>query len=122
MGFQKGHKLSGSRKGVPNKRTQEAQEIAERLGIDPFQILLNFAVGDWKALGYKSPTSTRFVGETMIEEDVISPDLRASSAKAACEYLYPKRKAIEHQIEQGQFTSITRTVLTKAVERKPPVS
>lgn len=108
---------SGRKKGTPNKRTIEAQATAERLGVDPFELLLLFAKGDWKKLGYKSETTTKYFGEYSIEEPVISPELRQSSAGKAAEYLYPKRKAIEQTINDSTVTHITRTVITKPVER-----
>lgn len=100
MAFTKGTpkpENSGRRKGTPNKVQQTLQDKAAELGVDPFEILLHFAKGDWKTLGYKS--SKRLVNVTddgtKIYEDVISPQLRQKSAKDASEYLYPKRRSIE---------------------------
>jgi hypothetical protein len=106
---------SGRKKGTPNKKTVEAQEIAKRLKCDPFELLILYAKGDWKALGYKSETVTKFIGNNMVEEPVISAELRATSARNACEYIYPKRKAIEQSIAEDTITHITRTILTKKV-------
>jgi len=86
---------AGRKKGTPNKRTLEAIELSERLDCNPLEILLLFAKGDWKALGYSEKTVTKFYGETMVIEDVIQPELRQKSAKDACEYIYAKRKAID---------------------------
>lgn len=109
---------SGRKKGTPNKKTQEAQDIATKLGVNPFEILLLFAKNDWKRLGYDSKTITKFsVAGDPYEEDRISPELRHSSAGKAAEYLYPKRKAIEQTFSEGEITSITRTVIHKPVER-----
>lgn len=113
-----GQKTGGRVAGTANKKTIEVQEIAKNLGVNPFEILLYFAKGDWKKLGYASNTTTRYsVAGEPYEEDIISPELRSSSASKACEYLYPKRKAIEQTISDSTITSITRTILTKPVER-----
>jgi hypothetical protein len=70
---------SGRKKGTPNKDKLPLQQKAEELGVDPFQILLLFAKGDVAALGI----------------EVITADQRLRAASEACQYLYPKRKAIQ---------------------------
>lgn len=113
---------NGRPKGALSKKTVEARAIANRLKCDPFEILLLFAKGDWKKLGYPAATQTKSYGEKLIEEPTISPDLRAASAGKAIEYIYPKRKSVEQTLDPETISHITRTVLTKPVERKPPVS
>lgn len=88
-------KSGGRTKGTPNKSTAEAQELADRLGINPLEVILLFAGGKWEELGYDSSTITKFVGENVVVEPVISPELRQKSAKDACEYIYAKRKSID---------------------------
>lgn len=90
-------KTGGRKKGTPNKATQTLKEKADQFGVDPFEILLRIAKADWKGLGYDKPTRTMLtkLGDD-IEVDVIEPGLRVTAAKAACEYIYPKRKAIDH--------------------------
>lgn len=89
-------KTGGRVKGVPNKQTQTLQEISERLECNPFEILLYFAKGDHDALGYEEhQILVTKTGET-VTVLTISPELRQKSAKDACEYLHPKRKALEH--------------------------
>lgn len=68
---------------------------ASELGIDPFEVLLLFASGDWKKLGYTGETFTRFAKDYSNEEYTINPAVRARAAAEAAQYLYPKRKAIE---------------------------
>jgi hypothetical protein len=88
---------AGRKKGTPNKLTQDLMSKCEELGVDPFEVLLHFAKGDWKTLGYD--TETRLVSASEfgeITEYTITPELRAKAAKDACEYLFPKRKAVEH--------------------------
>jgi len=107
---------NGRPKGSVNKKTAQAQDIADRLGIDPFEILLKFAAGDWKGLGYKSPTTTRITEKgSVITEDIISPELKSTSAGKAIEFLYPKRKAIDHQVESDGTINLTRTIINKTV-------
>ncbi len=95
-------KTGGRQPNTPNKKTIEAQDKADKLGIDPFELLLYYAKRDHKKLGYKSI-------------DEISPELAASSASKACEYLLPKRKSVEVSGEMGMVTEIQRTVISKKV-------
>jgi hypothetical protein len=91
----------GSRKGSPNSRTQDLFEITQRLGCNPFEVLIHFVKGDHEALGiekYQVVSVTKY-GEP-IEKLSIPPELRQKSAKDACEYLFPKRKAIEISTEE----------------------
>lgn len=85
----------GRKPGTVNRRTQEAAELAERLGVNPLEILLLFAKGDWKALGYDSPDRVRMVNDTIITEPIISAELRSTSASKAVEYIYAKKKAVD---------------------------
>ena len=61
---------AGRKKGTPNKRTEALFEKCERMGVDPFASLLEFA---------NHP----------------DPMLRLAALKEICSYLYPKKKAIE---------------------------
>ncbi len=77
-----GSQKSGGRKaGTPNKKTQSLEDKAREMEVDPFEILLRVAKGDWRGLGYK--------------ENVISLETRLKAASEACTYLFPKRKAIQ---------------------------
>jgi hypothetical protein len=70
--YTKGHpKAGGRQKGTPNKRTQDLMEKCVQFGVDPFEVLLDIARNSDK------------------EEN------RAMAAKELCQYIYPKRKAIE---------------------------
>lgn len=86
---------NGRGKGVLSKKTYEARAIADRLDCDPLEILLLFAKGDWKTLGYPERTVTKFFGESMVTEDVITPELRQKSAKDACVYIYAQLKSVD---------------------------
>lgn len=87
---------AGRAKGTPNKQTQTLQEIAERNNCDPFEVLIWFAKRDYDSLHL--PEWIDKVGKdgAFIREATISPELQQKSAKDACEYLHPKRKALEH--------------------------
>jgi hypothetical protein len=97
-------KYGGRGKGTPNKNTLPLQQLADKLGCSPFEILCRFAIGDAKGLGYATDIvhSTTSKGE-IIEKPLIGPELRIKAASEAAQYLYPKRKAIEHS---GEITSV----------------
>lgn len=97
-------KFGGRGKGTPNKNTLPLQQLADKLGCSPFEILCRFAIGDAKGLGYTTDIvhSTTSKGE-IIEKPLIGPELRVKAASEAAQYLYPKRKAIEHS---GEITSV----------------
>lgn len=93
-----GHpKVGGRVKGTPNRSTQELEALTRKLKCNPFEILIHFAKGDWEALGYDSGVIIKESkdGESTFMEYTISPELRAQCAEKACQYLHPKRKAIE---------------------------
>ncbi len=72
----KGQPKSGGRqKGSPNKKTQDLFEKCENAGVDVFDSLLE----------YVTQPSTL--------------ELRFAALKELCQYLYPKRKALEHSGE-----------------------
>lgn len=97
---------SGRKKGTLNKSTQTLEEKCKALGCDPFEILVRFAMGDWKGLGYGA--MYRVIGMTRgdnpepIEELTIEPGLRQKAAAEAAKYLHPQRKAIEVSNPEGQ--------------------
>lgn len=97
MAAPKGHKRYGGRqKGTPNKESLPLEQKAKDLGVDPFDILLKFAAGNWKDLGYENecyfmekPDGAVKMGYT------ITPEMRLKAASEACQYLLPKKKAVE---------------------------
>lgn len=107
-------------KGVPNRKTTELQEIAERIGVNPFEILCLFAKEDWKGLGYEKATYTKVFqdGGTM-EIERISPELRFQAAKEASKYLFPQRKAVELSTQDDAgFKIIVEDYLSKGEKKK----
>lgn len=101
--------IIGRPKGSLNARTVDLLEITEKLECNPFETLLLFMKGDHEALGLEKYTvvSVTKDGEP-IEKLTIGAELRQKSAKDACEYLFPKRKAIEHTGMEGKdlFTKL----------------
>jgi hypothetical protein len=97
MAAPKGHpRYGGRKKGTPNKKDSTLALKSKELGIDPFEILLLFAKGDWEALGYPAATFVK-EGSTFVNEELyIKPETRARAAAEAAQYIYPKLKAIEH--------------------------
>ena len=94
MPFQKGN--PGKPKGTKTKRTKEVEEIAERLKVNPFELLCLFAKGDWKKLGYdnecyfsEGPDGQTKMGYT------ITPDMRLIAAKEATKYMYAAKRSVE---------------------------
>lgn len=94
MGFQKGN--PGKQKGTTWKKTLLLEEKAQKLKCDPFEILLRFANGDWKGLGYdaecyfiEKPDGQVKAGYT------ISPEMRLTAAKEAVKYLHAQKRAVD---------------------------
>lgn len=90
---------SGRKKGTPNKVTAACRELADRLGVSPFEVLLHFAAGDWQALGYETATQRRVNAHGMWEEFRIDPATRMKAAAEASKYLYPQRKSMQLDVD-----------------------
>lgn len=101
MGAKGEGKTGGRRSGTPNKDNIDLQRISEELGISPFKILLHYAAGNWKELGFKDEYELRVSRGEAYHVLTIDPSVRVKAAAHACEYLYPKRKSVEIiQIQQ----------------------
>ncbi len=91
----------GRPKGSQNKETIDAKALSQRLGIDPFEILLLFAAGRWQELGYENAEKeVKVAGGSSYFVDQISAELRVNAAKDAANYLLPKRKSLEFDIKE----------------------
>lgn len=103
MPFQKGHKLSpGRTAGVKNKRSLKVIEMASQFDLDPFEILMHIAQGDWEALGYQNEI---FVKETADGKGhslgyTITPEMRLAAAKECAQYLYAKKREEDPEAKQ----------------------
>lgn len=114
MPFKPGHPKpvnAGRKKGTPNKTNQNLVDLAQKLKVDPFEILLHFAAGNWRKLGYSSETliTTNADGNTTVRP-YITPEMRVNAASRACEYLYPKRKALELDTGKGIIPYVIETL------------
>lgn len=102
MATKTGEKTGGRRKGTPNKDSVPLAERAAALGIDPFEILLHFAAGNYKELGYAEERIVVGINEWGTwEKYTIDHAVRQKAAAEACSYLFPKKKAIEHSSPDG---------------------
>lgn len=110
---------NGRPKGSPNKKTEELQDLADRLGCNPFEVLLKFAMNDWKGLGYDTETRELMGPRGPVEIMHVSPETRMKAAAEAAQYLFPKRKAIEHTGKDGDPLFTTFTDLVKSVSNLP---
>jgi hypothetical protein len=116
MGAHKGNK--GRPPGSKNVKTKRVEDIAERLGVDPFEILCLFAKGDYKTLGYESELYffEKADGSGVKAGYVISPDLRASCAKDACKYIYSPKRSLDEETEAKIIKVIVEDYSKKAKE------
>lgn len=89
--------IGGRPKGSRNQKSLDAEALAREMGVDPLAIMLHFANGDWKALGYKSGrvrTGSDARG-VPIYRPLISLALRMEAARSATPYVRPARKAVD---------------------------
>lgn len=84
---------AGRKPGVPNKKTQLLEEILQSLNCDPIANLAKIANGERiMSLAYANKETGEFVeSEVMPTIDQIK-----DANKELCQYIYPKRKAVEH--------------------------
>lgn len=108
MALPKGHKKVGGRqKGTPNKRTKLVEETAARLGVDPFEVLCLFAMGNWEKLGYEAEMFFMEKPDGAVKAGyVITPEMRLKAAQEACKYLFSQKKAVEHSTSDEGFRMI----------------
>lgn len=115
-------KTGGRQKGTPNKSTEHIFNICKKHNIDPVEQMVLILKNDYQGLGYESPVITKqgFQG-ALIEEQVITLKDRLEAGKILIGYMYPKRKAIEHTVEQGStgiVLSYSEESLKKAASEK----
>lgn len=92
---------AGRKAGTPNKKTQALHDLAESLGVSPFEILLLVAKGDWKALGIPLIEIKKDGQLVETKNPVIDIETRVQAAKEACKYLHPQRKAVELSTDEN---------------------
>jgi hypothetical protein len=115
VNFKPGHKKVGGRaKGAPNKLTREAIEILERLGCNPIEGMARIAAGDvpcrvcrGKGKTLYQPAHGKELAERTCEScygsgmEIITPELSGKMYAELANYIYPKRKAVEHSGPDG---------------------
>jgi len=82
-------KTGGRAKGTPNKKTQLVQQQMEDLGFDPIESMIEISK------------------LAMADKDY---SLAGQMAKELAQYIYPKRKAIEHIPEELNLPPMEITV------------
>jgi len=97
MPFQKGHKQGKGRpKGSKNKQIMLVEDMVTKLGVDPLEVLMLFAKGDWKALGYETGSTVAYTNAGIeYEKLTITADQRVAAAGQAVKYIYSQKKAME---------------------------
>lgn len=69
-----GKKTGGRQKGTPNRATKTILQMVEDSGVNPFQVLLNLCNSADEVMAMKA-------------------------ASEVCQYVYPKRKSLEHSVD-----------------------
>ena len=73
-----GHKTGGRSAGTPNRKTKEVSELLESLGCNPIEGMVAIAANQ------QNP-----------------PELRGRMYAELAQYVYPKRRAVEHSGDGG---------------------
>lgn len=88
-------KTGGRSKGTPNKRTLLVEEMAAKYGVDPFEVLLMVATGDWKGLGFDAASKVSYSNAGIeFEEPNIKLSDRVQAAKEAAKYLHSQKQSV----------------------------
>lgn len=90
-------------KGAKNKRSFQAEWLAQEMDVDPLEILLWIASGNWKALGLPAETKISYTSAGIeFEEHYIRIQDRAKAAGDACKYLYATKQNVAVSTEEGK--------------------
>lgn len=113
LGLKDPARKAGRPKGSVNKRTQDLRDMVEKVCGNPVEAMARIAQGDVIALGYMTekelrepPTFDargRVVRPSGIERALsyVPPELRAKMLMEISQYLYPKKRAIVVEDEDG---------------------
>jgi len=82
-------------------------EKAKAMGVDPFEILLLFAKGDWKTLGYESERVLKSSNGGETYEWTIEPNVRMKACSEVCHYLYSKRRSVE--VRKSEYEALSES-------------
>ncbi len=115
----KDKKTGGRVKGSKNVRTRMVEEIAAQFDVDPFEVLMMVAAGDWKGLGYDSPMRQSFAASGIeFEELWIKLSDRVTAAKEASKYLYAAKQSVALSTgEQGIKIEIVDYTSAKIIKK-----
>jgi len=97
-----GFKTGGRKKGSKNKFTFNAEELARNLNIDPLEICIHIAAGNWKEAGF--PDEFIFVEKpdgAIAARPCITPEMRLAASKEAAKYMYSVKQSVQHSGEVG---------------------
>lgn len=82
--------------GSKNIKTFNVEEIASRFELEPIEVLMMIANGDWHGLGYSAPTKITFTPQGLeVEEEHVNIAERSKAAVAAARYLYSPKQAVD---------------------------
>lgn len=88
-------KTGGRKAGTPNKKTQIVEDILNAIGCNPIENLARIANGEpMKAMIGLNKDS----GDYVVDEVPPTLEQRLAANKELAQYVYPKRKAIEHGV------------------------
>lgn len=102
---------AGRKKGTPNKRTLEALELFQKYDCNPLEFMVLCIKGDLPCNVCRGKLKTKYRGddgklhERTCEScygtgyEKLSPDARLKAATESAQYVWPKRKAIEHTVD-----------------------
>ena len=97
----------GRPKGAKNKRRFQAELLAQEMDVDPLEILLWIASGDWKSLGLPAESKVSYTNAGIeFEEQYIRIQDRAKAAADACKYLYATKQNVKVSSEEGQSLKV----------------
>ena len=97
-------KTGGRKAGTPNKKTQIVEEILNAIGCNPIENLARIANGEpMRSLVALNKDS----GDYVVDEVPPTLEQRLTANKELAQYIYPKRKAIDHGVSgEGKVSFI----------------
>jgi len=103
-------------------------DVANRRGINVFEMLLHYVIGDEKALGYEGKRIRYLKDGGFVEENWITPEMRFAATKEALKYVAPQLSAVavtelgsmaEDGEEGDETRPATREDIIKAIKDDP---
>lgn len=118
--------LIHARRQMLEEINERCVDVANRRGVNLFEMLLEYALGNEKALGYEG-TRTRVLKDGgVIQENWITPEMRFMATKEALKYVAPQLSAIAltdlakpSDDEENETRPATRQEIIDAIKRDP---